>query len=97
MTALLTGSAATASRMRGEGVAVVRRGAGPQAHLDAVLPRNDAIAVELDFVQPAGTGRWSVGQRGLARQDKAGQAWNGTGSGGKLAKAYATKRAERQC
>jgi hypothetical protein len=51
---------------------IVARRSSPQADLLAVLTGNDAIAIELDFVQPAGARRRPVGQRGLARQDEAG-------------------------
>ena len=61
----------------GEGVAVVRRGSGPQAHLGAVFAGDDAVAVELDLVQPAGARRRPVGERGLARQDEAGRLRDG--------------------
>ena len=47
--------------------------AGPQAHAIAVLERDDAIAVVLQFVQPAITGRHGSGEDRLARDDEAGR------------------------
>ena len=38
----------------------------------AVLTRNHAIAVELDFVQPAGTGRWRSARAGWQGRMKPG-------------------------
>src|SRR4051794_15743403 len=51
---------------------------GPKADLIAVFPGNDPIPVELDLMEPTGSGRWPVRQRRLARQDEAGRP--GTGS-----------------
>jgi hypothetical protein len=51
---------------------IVGRGAGPQAHLLAILAGDDPVSVELDLVQPARTGRRPNGKRGLAGQDEAG-------------------------
>ena len=47
--------------------------AGPQAHAIAVLERDDAIAVVLQFVQPGITGRHGSGEDRLARDDEAGR------------------------
>src|SRR3954453_15111048 len=46
---------------------------GPKADLIAVFPGNDPIPVELDLMEPTGSGRWPVRQRRLARQDEAGR------------------------
>jgi hypothetical protein len=44
-----------------ESPGIVARRSGPQAHLLAVLTGNDAIAVELNLVQPARAGRRPMG------------------------------------
>src|SRR5437764_13188133 len=51
---------------------------GTRPQLLAILPGNHAIAVELDVVEPAGTGRRPLRHGGLAWEDEAGRL--GTGS-----------------
>src|SRR3954453_19282091 len=69
-TALSTGSAATASRAR-EGAGIIARRARPQRDALAVFASDDAIAAELDLMQPTGAGRRPAGERRLTRQDEA--------------------------
>src|SRR4051812_18936968 len=60
---------------------------GPKADLIAVFPGNDPIPVELDLMEPTGSGRWPVRQRRLARQDEAGRLGTGSDWSGR-ARAY---------
>jgi hypothetical protein len=61
---------------KGEGAGVIGRG---PAHRRTRSPSFRAISIPVEFnlMQPARSGRWPVRQRRLARQDEAGEAWNG--------------------
>jgi hypothetical protein len=52
---------------------IVASRACPDAYLLAIFTGDDAIAVELDLVQPARPGGWPVSVSGLARDDEAGR------------------------